>query len=98
MWTEALRKSQGCKIEDDGTFFIPFESYLIEYVWTSIAVDMDKSYKRSNFMHKFTDDESVAYFGFELKKRVNTKDLDLAFSVSQQGDKLGKYRLREGTF
>ena len=55
LWTPELRASQGCKIEDDGTFFIPFEQYLIEYAWTSVAIDMDKSYKRSNFMHKFAE-------------------------------------------
>lgn len=34
-------------------------------------------------MHKFTDSDPVAYFGFELNETLNTKNLDLALSVSQ---------------
>lgn len=51
LWTPELRKSEGCSIADDGTFFIPIEAYLKDYAWTSVALDMDKEYKRSNFLH-----------------------------------------------
>lgn len=28
LWTPELRQTIGCTIEDDGTFFIPYENYL----------------------------------------------------------------------
>jgi hypothetical protein len=41
LWTEELRKKVGCVAADDGTFHIPYEDYLRDYAWTSVAVDMD---------------------------------------------------------
>jgi calpain-15 len=56
LWTPELREEIGCTIEDDGTFFIPYENYLEEYSWTSVALDFDKQYTRSSFLHTFKDE------------------------------------------
>ena len=42
------------------------QNYLKEYAWTSVAIDMDQSYQRSNFLYTFSSDHETAYFGFEL--------------------------------
>jgi Calpain family cysteine protease len=58
LWTEELRKKVGCVAADDGTFHIPYEDYLRDYAWTSVAVDMDKDYKRSGAFKEFTAEEN----------------------------------------
>lgn len=52
-WTEELRQKLGCKVEDDGDFFIPYENFLVEYSWTSVALDYDRKYERSSFTYEF---------------------------------------------
>ena len=48
----------GCVAADDGTFHIPYEDYLRDYAWTSVAVDMDKDYQRSGIFKQFTEGEN----------------------------------------
>jgi len=43
----------------------------------------------------FAPDEDEAYFIFDLQKDLQTSDLDFAISVSQLGERLKKYRLKE---
>ena len=69
-----------------------------EYEWTSVAVDFDNQYKRSNFTYNFGDEEQDLFFEFELTKDMDTVDLDLAVTVTQQGNRLGNYRAREKPF
>lgn len=42
LWTPELREKLGCQIEEDGDFFIPYEKYMQEYEWTSVAIDFDR--------------------------------------------------------
>jgi hypothetical protein len=53
LWTPELRKQVGCTEVDDGTFHIPYDDYLEEYLWTSFCVDVDKEYKRSQTFKEF---------------------------------------------
>lgn len=66
LWTDALRKEIGCNDADDGTFHIPFEDYLDQYAWTSIAVDNDPQYKRSSTVKTFEAEDTEGYFVFDL--------------------------------
>lgn len=67
----------GCTRADDGTFFIPFEQYLRQYAWTSIAVDNDPRYNRFNLYKQFKNDEHYAFFEFEIKDDAIFKAKDL---------------------
>jgi hypothetical protein len=89
----------GVKNEDDGIFFIPFDDYLKQYAWTSIAVDEDPKYKRIRTNFQFHS-EHAAYFMLDLKQDARLKELSLDFciQVCQQGDRLGKYRKRTGAW
>lgn len=103
-WTPELRERYGCKEANDGTFHIPFEQYLNQYAWTSIAVDDDVRYNRYNVMKKFNEQEEYAFFEFEVQEDVilqktsrehpDVHDVDFGITVCQQGDRLGHYRAK----
>ena len=61
VWTPELRKKHGIEDSNDGVFFIPFQDYLEQYAWTSIAVDEDEKYKRFAQSFEFHDEEAALF-------------------------------------
>jgi hypothetical protein len=94
-----LRKLAGCTIEDDGTFFIPLANYLEQFIQTDFCFEGDfNKYKHSVAFHDFTDDQSPSpqtFFTFTLDRDINFLKEGFAISVSQQGNRLGSYRLKD---
>jgi len=96
-WTPELRKKHKCVAEDDGTFHIPYKDFIDQYDYTSIAVDNDNNYKRFGTEKTFSPFEDYSTFLITLEKDAELKKLalDLAISVSQQGNRLSKYKRNE---
>lgn len=90
LWTDELRRLHGCTVADDGTFHIPFDEYLKQYAWTSIAVDEDEHYSRFDYEKQFGPNNEFAYFIMDLPEPAMLQEnkVDFAFSVSQQGPRL----------
>jgi hypothetical protein len=97
LWTDELRRVQKCNAANDGTFHIPFDDYLQQYAWTSIAVDNDRNYKRFHTERMFQPNQEAVYFNLQLLEdaRLNENNLDFTVSVCQQGDRLRHFKRRE---
>ena len=69
---------------------------------TDVGSEQDfYKYCHSNAFHDFnTDlsDQPMTFFRFKLERQIDFKNESFSIQVSQQGDRLGKYKLSSGKF
>ena len=86
-WTPALREKYNVIVEDDGTFCIPFEAYMENYVCSTFCMELTPEYCHSNIFHSFgvsdTSELPQAFFSFTLTKEVDFMDEGFGISVLQ---------------
>ena len=82
--------------EDDGTFCIPYESYMDNYVCSTFCMEHTTNYSHSNIFHSFgssdTSELPQAFFSFTLTQEIDFMQQAFGISVLQQGNRLGNYR------
>lgn len=90
------------KTNNDGSFYIPLADYIREFAQTDICPECNYSkYRHSHAYHDFSSDLSdqpMTFFKFRLNRQIDFRDEAFAISVSQQGDRLGRYRLKQNKF
>ena len=68
-----------------------------EFIETDICLECNfTKYRHSTAFHDFTDDDTpFAFFTFTLTQEIRFEKDAFSISVSQQGDRLGTYRLKD---
>lgn len=92
IWTDSIKQEVGFSDENDGMFFMDIKDYHDNFHSTSICMTVDPlRYKHSNFLQNMGT-ESTAFFKFTLNETIDCSKSCFGITVSQQGDRLLKYR------
>ena len=102
LWTDELRQQLNLQNVNDGCFYIPFKDYLRQFLATDVCSPCDfNNYQHSSAFLNFSTDQSdqpMTFFRFRLDRQIDFRNEAFAISVSQQGDRLGRYRLKNKKF
>ena len=85
-WTPALRDKYRVVDEDDGTFCIPFEAFMDNYICTTFCMELTPDYTHSTLFHSFGSDDSKlpqAFFSFKIEEEINFMEHAFGISVLQ---------------